>query len=429
MNQNIADFGAVGDGRAMDTEAIQQAIDTCNQTGGGRVTVGPGTYLCGTILVKSNVELHLQMGARILGTDDMDAYLPIAKQRGDVAKGHIYGLVCAQGAENIAITGPGTIDGGGVEAPPWQEAKAMKVRPGVVFCVDCANVRIYDVSMLNTRMWTCHLLRCDYVAIRGITIRCNPEMANSDGIDPNGCRDVTISDSVIESGDDAICIKSTDGDRCENITVNNCILSTTCAALKLGTESFGTIRNVSFNNCIVRESNIGLAAYMKDGGTFENITFSNVMMDVYGAFPIILDITPRFYDEPTIGAVRNVSFDNVTVTGPGRCLIEGSAESPVENVSFRNVTWIVTGPCNAAGSDKPAGAARVRLDPDRENYATRRAQFIAAWADGLVFRDIRINYVDTPIDRGGIWAEKSQSILAENILAPLAGGFEAVKQL
>ena len=427
MDQSVRDFAAVGDGKQDDTQALQQAIDACHASGGGRVTVGPGTYLCGTVLLKSNVELHLAMGARLLGTDDMSRYTPMARQQGDNAKGHIYGLVCAAGQENVAITGLGVIDGGGLEAPEWKAAKAMPVRPGVVFLCDCRGVRIHDVSLLNTRMWTCHLLRCEQVAIRGVTIRCNPKMPNSDGIDPNGCRNVTISDCFIATGDDAICIKSTDGDLCENITVSNCIVSTTCAALKLGTESVGVIRNVTFANCIVRDSNVGLAAYMKDTGTFENVIFSNVVMDVSSPFPILLDITPRFYDEPTIGAIRNVTFDNVTVNGPGRCLIEGVAGSPIEAVSFRNITWNVTGPCDL-DKPKPNGAARIRLAPDRVDYAQFPYQFIAAHAEGLTFRDIRVAYVGCEPDRGAFYFDGVDDPTVEFVTAEVPEDIEPFVQ-
>jgi hypothetical protein len=255
--------------------------------------------------------------------------------------------------------------------------------------------------------------------IRGVTITANRGRINTDGIDPDGCRNVIISDCRIETGDDCIVIKSTEGDPCENITVANCVLSSSHAALKIGTEAIGDIRNMTFNNCVIRDTDVALALYMKDGSTYENMVFSNMVIEAGGEFPILLDVTPRYYREPKIGRIRNILFDNLVVTGPGRVFMEGMPGRPIEDVRFRDVLWNVTGRCRTEGIQKPPGARRVEIDPDRINYAVHPYQFIAAHVDGLTLRDIRIKpgregYVP---DRGQLYAERVERLAVERVEA------------
>ncbi|TBL71603.1 glycoside hydrolase family 28 protein [Paenibacillus thalictri] len=420
MSYHVKQFGAAGDGQTLDHGAIQSAIDECSRSGGGTVVLPGGTYLCGTIHLRSNVCLHLEMGAVILGAGDGALYPEICKTPYGNLPGQIQALIWADGVENVSITGEGTIDGGGASPLPPAVAAGVKFRPALVFYRDCKNVKFLDVTLQYSCFWTLHLMRCEEVMVRGVTILANMERINTDGIDPDGCRNMIISDCNIQTGDDCIVIKSTEGDPCENITVANCILSSRHAALKIGTEAVGPIRNVTFNNCIIHHTDVALALYMKDGSIYENMVFSNMVIEARNEFPILLDVTPRYYKEPKIGRIRNVTFDNVTVTGQGRCYIEGVPGQPIENVRFRNVTWNVTGPCRLDQPSKPPGARRVEIDPQRVNYAVHPYQFIAAYVDGLLLRDIRIRHESAEglPDRGGLYAEQVRGVIVEHLDAP-----------
>ena len=184
-------FGAVGDGRAKDSPSVQRAIDACTATGGGIVYLGPGTYLCGTVVLKSNVTLYLEAGAVLLGSGDINDYQPKH-------------LIYASGAENVGLAGPGKIDGQGpafwvhVNRPPvpesqvWSDAIHLdwtrkKYPSPMVEFESCTDVNIADVFLCNSPGWTLRPFNCDRVHIRGVIIKNPVYSPNSDGIDPTGC--------------------------------------------------------------------------------------------------------------------------------------------------------------------------------------------------------------------------------------------------
>ncbi|NOU97494.1 hypothetical protein GC093_30350 [Paenibacillus sp. LMG 31456] len=417
MSYNVKHFGAIGDGHTLDHEAIQSAIDECSQSSGGMVVVPQGTYLCGTIHIRSNVCLHLEMGAVILGADDPSHYPEICKTPYGNLPGQIQALIWADEVENISITGQGIIDGGGASPLPPSVAAGVKFRPALMFYRGCKNAKFLDITLQYSCFWTLHLMRCEDVMVRGVTILADMGRINTDGIDPDGCKNVIISDCNIKTGDDCIVIKSTEGDVCENITVTNCILSSRHAALKIGTEAIGPIRNITFNNCIIHNTDVALALYMKDGSVYENMVISNMVIEARNEFPILLDITPRYYKEPKAGRIRNITFDNITVTAKGRCYIEGVPLQPVENVRFRNIIWNVSGPCNLTDPTKPPGARRVELDPDRINYAVHPYQFIAVHVDGLLLNDVCIRHEqsDSVSDRGRLYADHVRNLTVDRM--------------
>lgn len=417
MGFDVKQFGAIGDGKTLDHEAIQSAIDTCSQLGGGMVVVPHGTYLCGTIHIRSNVCIHLEMGAIIVGADDPLLFPEICKTPYGNLPGQIQALFWADKVENIAIIGQGTIDGGGASALSPSVAAGVNFRPALVFLRECHNVKFLDVRLQYACFWTLHMLRCEDVMVRGVTILTHMDRINTDGIDPDGCKNVIISDCNMKTGDDCIVIKSTEGDVCENIVVTNCVLSSRHAALKIGTEAVGSIRNITFNNCTIYDSNVALALYMKDGSTYENMVFSNMLIEAYNEFPILIDVSPRYYKEPKLGNIRNITFDNITMTGKGRCYMEGVPGQAIENVQFRNLTWNITGSLDTANSTKPQGARRVEIDPLRVNYAVHPYQFIAVHVDSLLLSDIRIrsSHKLSHPERGTLYAEHVTNLELERI--------------
>ncbi|CAG7638112.1 glycoside hydrolase family 28 protein [Paenibacillus allorhizosphaerae] len=427
---DVVQFGASGNGTDLSHEGIQQAIDACAEAGGGTVYVPAGTYLCGTLHLKSNINMHLEQGAVILGADDAALYPEICKTPYGNLPGQIQALIWADNVSNVTITGQGIVDGGGNSPLAPSDAVHVRFRPALIFYRDCRNVKFLDVTLQYSCFWTLHLLRCSDVLVRGMTIVAHRERINTDGIDPDGCRNVIISDCHMKTGDDCIVIKSTEGDVCENITITNCILSSRHAALKLGTEAIGAIRNITFNNCIINHTNVALALYMKDGSSYENIIFSNMVVEAYNEFPVVIDITPRYYKEPAIGTIRSIIFDNIMFTGKGRMYIEGAMDAPVSDISLRNITWNITGKCKTDGIKKPDGARRIEIDPNRANYVVHPYQLIAVHVNGLFVSNWKVlnRTGEMWFDRGPFYLLSADDVTLEHIRHPeIVSGLDTVK--
>jgi hypothetical protein len=355
---NVRDFGAAGDGRARDTRAVQAAVDACHAAGGGVAYCPPGDYLIGTVELKSNVDLHVGAGAVLRGSVDRADYR--AADLGAAANPLNYGpehLLFARGAQNVAITGPGTIDGQGDEffgprAPGETHLSLKGWRPfKLIAFLECRNVRMEDVTVRNAPGWTIWPLGCEAVSFRGVKIFNNPWGPNTDGIDPDCCRGVTISDCHIEAGDDCIALKSDTAKlgremACEDVTVTNCTLVTTCCAVRIGYEGDGPIRNCTFSNLAMSRTRTGINMLVPrhaefgihHGPTIENIAFSNLVMDT--RCPIYLWIGD---DAARPGGIRNVSIADAFATTERGCYIGGSRSIPIEGVRISNLRLEVRG--------------------------------------------------------------------------------------
>lgn len=366
MDYCITDYHPAPDSPQADyTKAIQQAIDEAHAAGGGRVLVPSGLYPTASLTLRTNVELHLRHGAVLKAIPDPARYPSDDPDHKSPA------LLIASGQSNIALTGTGRIDGQGNSRRWGTEADPNEFRFSLLRFVDCSNVKIHHVGLYWTRWWAVHLLRCQDVHIHGCDIIARRDRINADGIDPDDCRRVRISDCRVCTGDDAIVIKSTSSGTCEDIVVSHCILESSCAAIKIGTETTGTIRDVLFSNCLIRDSNMGLAVYLKDGGTIRDITFTHCKVEASHDFPVLIDHTPRFYDESPTGILEGITIADCTIRAPGRLFIGGTPDAPIRGVSLREIDWFCTGPCPyGADVDRPTGAARVRQDPQREAVGT-----------------------------------------------------------
>ncbi len=325
-------FGAVGDGRTKDSPAVQRAIDACTAAGGGIVYLGPGTYLCGTVVLKSNVTLYLEAGAVLLGSGDIKDYEP-------------QHLIYASGAKNVGLAGPGKIDGQGsafwvrVQRPPVPESKLWsdavhldwthtpKHPSPMVEFESCTDVRISDVFLCNAPGWTLRPFDCDRVVIHGIVIK-NPVYApNTDGIDPTGCQDLLISDCVIDTGDDAICLKSESLHGApvrlsRNIVVTNCVLTCCCNGFKFGTTTYGGFENITFSNSVIYNDDVALPSRViagiqlsaVDGGWVDGVVISGIQMRRVRA-PICVRRGTRHTDKVTPqNGMRGVVIDGVHAT-------------------------------------------------------------------------------------------------------------------
>lgn len=349
-------FGGVGDGTTLDREAVQKAVDACAAGGGGTVYFAPGTYLCGGIRLKNGVTLWLDAGASILGSrlkKDYDPYEELGFENdADVETTYFHqSLIWAEDAERIGIAGSGTIDSnfknrGGPKAVAFKRCRFVDIRG-----IHILNIPNYAISLLGT----------DYVNIDGVTIL----NGLADGIDPDSCRNVRISNCHIESVDDAIVPKASFslGERraCENITVTNCYLATRCNAFKLGTESGGDFKRIAVSNCVMsalkgeRPALAGVALESVDGSNLDGVVISNLtMVDVRAPIFMRLGNRGRDMDTPVPGTFRNVSISNIVAARASlACSLAGIPGHPIENVTLSNIRIDFIGGNPRQPSDAP----------------------------------------------------------------------------
>ncbi len=285
---NIRDHGAIGDGVTSNTRAIQETIDTASRAGGGTVFVPAGKYVTGSLFLRDNITLFLDAGAILLGSENPADY-PIVTMRWEgVTKPTHAPLITGDGLRNIAITGRGTIDGHG--AIWWQMHRAKTLaapRPRLIAFTNCANVLIEGVTLINSPAWTIHPVRCENVAVDKVTISNPSDSPNTDGINPDSCRNVHISNCHIDVGDDCVTLKSgveTEPPElrapCENITITNCTMVHGHGGVVIGSEMSGGVRNVVISNCVFvgTDRGIRLKSRRGRGGIVEDIRVSNIVM-------------------------------------------------------------------------------------------------------------------------------------------------------
>ncbi|GGF20808.1 glycoside hydrolase family 28 protein [Subtercola lobariae] len=353
---NIRDFGAVGDGNTNDALAIQTAIDAANANGGGTVLVPAGaTFLSGSIVLKSNVELHIERGATLQASghwaDITERHTVSALSSGVVNEETLQSglFIAAYDATNIAVTGAGTIDGGGrfYVLEDLGPIYLMPVnRPFTLFFIGCSDVTLKDTLYRDGALWTVRLTGCESVLIHSIRIRGDMKLPNADGIDLDRCRDVRISDCDIRCPDDAISLKTCeefpDLGPCENITVTNCILETKSSALVIGVDATSPIRNVVFDNCVIKNSHRGLSVNLGQDSLYENILFSNIVVETriyddswWGKGEVIY--VSAFPWQEAIGRVRNVRFVNILARGENGVHIAANEPGLIEGLLLENV--------------------------------------------------------------------------------------------
>lgn len=378
---DITRFGALGDGHSDCTEAIRRAIAACADSGGGRVVVPAGTFLTGTIHLRSHVNLHLANGATLLFSTDPAAYLPVVLTRYEGAELMNYSpFIYAYGQEDIAITGSGTLDGQG-EAGGWWTWKRIEestvanrpyggesdrerlvrmnregtpvaervfgpgfhLRPNFIQPYNCRNVLIEGVRIVNSPMWEIHPVLCTNVIIRGVHI--DSHGPNNDGCDPESCRDVLIEACYFDTGDDCIAIKSgrnEDGRRInvpsENIIIRGCQMKEGHGGVVIGSEISGSCRNVFAEDCTMDSPNLERALRIKTnsyrGGVVENIYMRNIRIGEVKEAVLLVDFN---YQEGDGGRftpiVRDLQLERVTSQKSRHALhLVGYERSPVRNI-------------------------------------------------------------------------------------------------
>ncbi len=348
---SVRDYGALGDGKRLDTAAIQETIDECAKAGGGFVVLSAGTYLSKPIFLRSNLTLLLKEGATLKATDEPGDFDDPKEEKGVVA------FINGKNLTNITIAGRGTIDGSGERWwPPVNEAKKTgqpepRRRPRLVVLSKCKNVRIQGVTLQNSPSF--HLVPTDSedVVIEAVTIRAPADSPNTDAIDPSACKNVLISKCVLDVGDDNVALKSGHSvpgrsAACEDITVADCTFLHG-HGMSVGSETVGGVRNLTVRNCTFKDTVSGLRikSYRGRGGLVENVSYTDIKMtDV--KIPInITSYYPRIPKEDAAQPItsetpiyRDIRIANLTATSPQSAgFIVGLPECVVSNLTLENV--------------------------------------------------------------------------------------------
>ena len=369
----ISRHGAVGDGKTLNTKAIQSAIDDCAKSGGGTVVVPRGVFITGSIFLKQGVNLRVEKDGVLKGSQDTNDYPWIDTRIAGLEMKWPAALVNADGVTNLQITGEGTIDGSGERW--WREYWHVRSlepdgvdphfkvgRPRLIHVIRSGGVLVKGVTLNNSAFWNLQLTYCDGVEVDGIKVRVpggKLRAASTDGIDVDSTRNVVIENCDIECDDDGICLKSgrdADGLRVnrptENVTVRNCVVNRGGGLVVIGSETSGGIRHVRVEDCVAGsncEDVVRFKTRMGRGGVVEDVVYQNIKADgVRQVFSFNMDAfgttwlpeefrTPVAADRGT-PVFRNITVRNVTAKNcqfAGH--IVGLAESPIINLQLENV--------------------------------------------------------------------------------------------
>ncbi|MCB9260493.1 MAG: glycoside hydrolase family 28 protein [Ignavibacteriales bacterium] len=323
-NFNILDFGAIRDGKTLNHEFIQNAIDAAHNYGNGKVIIPSGIFLTGSIVLKSNVELYFEKGAILLGSTNIKDYKSFDRWKS---------LILADKQENIKITGNGTIDGQGrnlalkidslfyvgqLDSSYYNLRRKRPnelARPQLVEFVECKNILVEDITLKNAACWVQTYDLCENLVLNRIKV-ISDAYWNNDGIDISDCKNVQITNCYVNSADDGICLKSHHEDSFnDNIIISDCTVRSSASAVKFGTASVGGFKNVKISNIKIFDTfRSAIAIESVDGGIIENIEVSNIRAINTGN-AIFIKLGHRNKDYK-IGIVKNIKINDVKVQIP-----------------------------------------------------------------------------------------------------------------
>ncbi len=433
---NILDYGAVPDGKTLCTSGIQAAIEAAHLYGNGRVVFPAGSFLSGSLVIKSGVKLHLLQDAVLLGSTNPDHYIKLNRWKA---------LLMSDGESDIMITGPGTIDGQGRQLAlhidslfyagkldsadyNFVEMRPMHyIRPQLIEFVNCSNIEVTNVTLRNAACWVQTYDRCDNILLDHVHVDSDTYW-NNDGIDIQDCKKVRITNCYINAADDGICLKSQSRDHfCDSIYIAHCTVRSSASAVKFGTVSHGGFKNVTIEHIKVFDTfRSALAIECVDGGTLENILVENVnAVNTGNAIFIRLGDRSKSRDP---GSLRNVTLRNIKVEvaferpdygyeirGPALPFfhntfpssITGIPGQPVENVTLENIEIMYPGRGNNGLANMPV--SRIEEVPEREAVYPEFSMFgeLPCWGlyvrhvDGLTMKNVKLS-IEAPDYRPAI---------------------------
>lgn len=420
---NVNDFGAVNDGQTVNTKAIQNAIDSCSKAGGGTVVVDGGVYVSGTVLLKENVTLNITENTTLLGSVNPNDYKSIDAFVD--ATGQLRGkcLVGAIDVKNVSIIGKGTIDGRGAmftrkkvketlrklgQKEKQQEVKTKnknslysggKVgnfdRPFLVRLVRVNGVQLKEIHLRQPAAWTVHFFQCKNFLVDGVNIYSHANR-NNDAIDIDSSINGEIKNCIIDSGDDAICFKSTSPKPSANINVTTCKIKSEWGAIKFGTESMGDYKNITIKDCFIYDTKGGgIKILSVDGANVDHILIDHIQMENV-EMPIFIrlgerGLVYRDVDKLPVGSINNVVISNVNATT--RSVAEsrispatgffftGTPNHKIGNVKLENIKIMLPG----GGTEKD----REIVVPENEKEYPEFTKLGATPAYGMYARHIK----------------------------------------
>ncbi|MFZ0826342.1 MAG: glycosyl hydrolase family 28 protein [Verrucomicrobiia bacterium] len=414
---SIADHGAVGDGQTLNTTAIQAAVDDCAGKGGGTVLVPAGTWLTGSVGLKSHVTLRLEAGAILRGSAHIEDYPTNGFKHPEM--GGTRSLLWALHQNDISICGEGTIDltdrpffdwnklRTGLSATKdvllqdWQRQQCVVTagnRPNQpIFFHDCRHLHLDGVTLSNSPCWTVTFSCCEDIQVRGIRIDNNLQVPNNDGIHFSGSKNIVVSDCIIRGGDDSLAFTGiTDPESvCERITVANCILTSRSAGIRLGHLS-GKVRDVAISNLVLKDCNRGFAIQAGDHGWVENVTIDNVVMETHmfaGAWwgkgePFVISAA-----HSTSAHIRGISIHHVRAQSENSILVVGQNGNVSDiDLSDLNLTFSYSPNSELYGQELDLAPAPLRPSGMAKN------QIPWIYADdvaGLDLRNIHVREAET----------------------------------
>jgi len=450
---NVKDYGAKADGKTLDNDSINKAIIACNKAGGGTVYFPAGTYLSGSIRLKSNVALYLDMGAKILGAaNDIDAYDHYLPNPYDMYQdfGHSHwrnSLIWGENLENIAILGPGEINGGGM-THGWNYTPVQGDGDKAIALKLCRNILIKDITIAHGGHFAILPTGCDNMVIDNVKVD-----TNRDGINIDCCRNVKITNCTINTpDDDGIVPKSSFAlgykKDTENLVVANCIITgykegtmldgtfipnkkRNCGKLKFGTESNGGFRNVTITNCVFENSE-GLSFLSVDGAIMENITVSNIAMNNIHHAPIFMRLGSRLRgpNEPPVGRIRNIKLSNIVATDVDSTyasIISGIPGHLIEDITLSNIKIVYRGGGTKADAQRVVPEKESRY-PDSPMFGKMPAYgFYCRHVKNLKFDNVEISYEKDDAKHAFVF-EDIQGLILDRVKAKLpTEGTEPIK--
>ena len=415
---SITDFGAIADGKTVNTKAIQAAIDTCSARGGGKVIVPKGVFLTGTIVLKSGVNLHFTEGSILLGSS----------RREDYQKNDWYALILAKNQKNIKITGNGTIDGQGkllaadVERL-WKSGVLKNVkphnrpdenhRPQIIEMTDCQGVTLENITIKNAACWVQTYHNCQNLTLNKVRVE-STAYWNNDGIDIVDCRKVRIKNCFINSADDGICLKSQDVKlRCEDIKIARCTIRSSASAFKIGTASYGGFKNIRVKNLYIYDTyRSAIALECVDGGVLEDVKIKHIVAKNVGN-ALFLRLGNRYGKQA--GTLQNVSINHLKAIIPKEkpdkgYEIEGPLEDSITNLLPSSIVGLPNHPIKNVhlkninltfyGGGKPLNSSKNV--PELPNAYPEFSMFgeLPAWGfylrhtEGVHFKNVQLKLIE-----------------------------------